>query len=251
VSDGDPDRGRDSADDRGGGGADDRDEDGVGAADQEDVLPEDAAPEETAREGDPFADLGAVDRDGDPFESLGPSGESEHVGGVDDGPGGPETDRRSVDGASESGPGDADRPAVEESNPYDDGEFADGPRVERGGADTVEDPFDGFEGREGDPFEGDESTFERVEVEGVDEDAVWESLGEDGDDQQVDPDPDAGRYAEVSKHAYCEQCEFLSEPPEVRCTHEEAEIVEFLDMETVRVSDCPIVEERLELERLE
>jgi uncharacterized OB-fold protein len=53
---------------------------------------------------------------------------------------------------------------------------------------------------------------------------------------------------EVSKHSYCERCEHFSTPPGVTCTNEGTEILEFMDMETVRVINCPIVEERRALE---
>ena len=48
----------------------------------------------------------------------------------------------------------------------------------------------------------------------------------------------------VSKRNFCERCRHFSEPPEVRCTHEGTEIREFVDMDNVRLYDCPIVEER-------
>ena len=48
----------------------------------------------------------------------------------------------------------------------------------------------------------------------------------------------------VSKRNFCERCRHFSEPPEVRCTYEGAEIREFVDMDHVRLYDCPIVEER-------
>ncbi|MFT4944984.1 MAG: hypothetical protein ACI9K3_000922 [Halovenus sp.] len=69
-------------------------------------------------------------------------------------------------------------------------------------------------------------------------------------DTPVTPDDqtDEEETVEVSKHAYCENCRFLSEAPEIHCTHEGTEIVEFIDMETVRLSNCPIVAERAGLD---
>ena len=117
-----------------------------------------------------------------------------------------------------------------------------------------DDPFAGMEDREGDPFEGGESAFERVDVGSVDADSVWEEITADEDDgpagASVAEVPDVG-YAEVSKHRYCEQCEFFSGPPEVACSHEEARILEFVDMETVRLADCPVVAEQRALENEE
>ncbi len=104
--------------------------------------------------------------------------------------------------------------------------------------DGTEDPFAGPDPR-GDPFE-EEGVFEQQEVGAVDPDEVWEDLA--GSDR-VESD-DGSHYAEVSKHTYCENCEWFSEPPAVSCTHEGTEIVEFLDMETARLLNCPVVEER-------
>jgi hypothetical protein len=101
--------------------------------------------------------------------------------------------------------------------------------------------------REGDPFDSFQDAFDEMDVDKLDPDVVWqeltsaESRGSVGDAQER-------TYAEVSKHSYCEGCEHFSEPPNVSCGHEGTEIVEFLDMETVRVVDCPVVTEREELE---
>jgi hypothetical protein len=102
--------------------------------------------------------------------------------------------------------------------------------------------------REGDPFGSVDSAFAEMDVEQIDPEIVWQELtsaqsrGSVGDVQDR-------TYADVSKHSYCEQCEYFSEPPAVHCSHEGTEIVEFLDMETVRVVDCPVVTEREKLER--
>ncbi|PSP27100.1 hypothetical protein BRC65_07980 [Halobacteriales archaeon QH_2_65_14] len=119
--------------------------------------------------------------------------------------------------------------------------------VGRRDASDVSNPFADISTREGDPFEEMDTPFEEMDTRGVDPDAVWqelasaESRGSVGDAQER-------TYADVSKHSFCEGCEHFTDPPEVRCTHEGTEIIEFLDMETVRVVDCPIVAERRELE---
>lgn len=134
-----------------------------------------------------------------------------------------------------------------------------------------EDPFEAFvepEDREGDPFERlggvdpafeeefidegspfneDGSAFESVDIEGVDADEIWESL----EAEPTQPAVGESRYVEVSKHRFCEQCEFFTSPPNADCTHEEAEIIEYLDMETVRLLDCPVVAEQRQLENEE
>lgn len=48
----------------------------------------------------------------------------------------------------------------------------------------------------------------------------------------------------VDKGNFCERCRYFSAPPEVHCTHPGTTIHEFVDKGHVRVSSCPIVEER-------
>jgi len=212
-------------------------------------------------EDDPFDDL-PEDREGDPFERL------------DDAPPDGETatdvpESRAEDGESEGGdetiefldavesqPAEED-PAFEEEfidadDPFGDGmDPAGGSRAsgEAAGADASKPPadddlFSEMDGREGDPFGEGEGVFESVDVASVDADEVWESL--DGDESA--DIGDGTRYVEVSKHRFCEQCEHFASPPAARCTHEEAEIIEYLDMETVRLLDCPVVAEQRRLE---
>lgn len=101
--------------------------------------------------------------------------------------------------------------------------------------------------RTGDPFESAESAFEEMDVGDLDPDQVWQELDEAEARGSVSEVRER-IYAEVSKHAYCEGCKWFSGPPEVSCSHEGTEILEFVDMETVRVVDCPIVEERRQLQ---
>jgi len=192
--------------------------------------------------GDPFADLGEAvgDREGDPFERL------------DEGPAEP--------GAAEPGdsrPGDATGRRGEppsESGPLDDADAESSPSGE------VEGPLSGRIGdsepgvpsfseekpREGDPFDRFDDAFDREEIDRIDPDSVWEDL-ESAQAGASITEKRRRTYAEVSKHSYCEQCEYFSAPPDIRCGHEGTQIVEFLDMETVRVVDCPVVERRKEL----
>lgn len=117
------------------------------------------------------------------------------------------------------------------------------------GDDSGADPFERLDadGRDGDPFTSTESAFERMNVDDLDPDAVWEDLSAAAARGSV-TEQDGSVSAEVSKHRFCEQCEHFSEPPDATCTHDGTQIVEFLDMETVRVLDCPVVEERRALE---
>ena len=201
-------------------------------------------------EDDPFERLGDVEREGDPFERLDEGGDDEAG------------DSAEHDGGDESDGGDAPDDTEEVRVPDDP--FAEFEREGASSDDTVPaadsgppgddhdlsadvDPFADVPDREGDPFGGGESVFERVDVGEVDADEVWASMTDDeGDEEPVAPDE--SRYAEVSKHAYCEQCEFFAEPPDAHCTHASAEIIEYLDMDRVRLLDCPVVAERAELE---
>jgi len=167
---------------------------------------------------DPFEDLGG-DREGDPFESL----------------------DRPEDGEA---PADSDDTAAEPDDSVVEADPSPAPTGQQGG-DT--DPFEDLDGREGNPFESLDA-FEDRSVDEVDPDVVWQTLASAETRGSVTDDSER-TYADVSKHSYCEQCEHFSPPPEISCTHEGTEIVEFRDMETVRVVDCPIVAERRRLER--
>jgi len=100
-----------------------------------------------------------------------------------------------------------------------------------------------------------DEAFEDVAVDDIESDEVWEEVTDEETDlateEQTTPDeqPPDEDVAEVSKHDYCETCEFFSQAPEIHCTHEGTEILDFPDMESVRVSNCPIVAERQGLEQ--
>lgn len=141
----------------------------------------------------------------------------------------------------------------------------------RDGTAAERDPFEdlgaGVTDREGDPFEGladdggtpdgsgvgapsavdVENAFEEVDVADIEPDQVWEEL-EAAESRGSIAEQSERIFAEVPKHTYCEACKWFSEPPEVACGHEGTDIVEFTDLETVRVVDCPIVEERRDLQ---
>lgn len=177
--------------------------------------------EDEPTETNPFEELGPdEDREGDPFESL---AEGSDAGADDDGP---------AVGT------DPDEGLQLDDHPFSDPEG--GTRKRR--ADPEDDPLadvDVVPG--GDPFaSGDWAT-------GGDDDSVWEALSEPVEPETTE---DAGgrRLSDVNKHSFCEQCEYFTGPPEIACTNEGTDILTFLDMETVRVADCPIVEERERLE---
>jgi hypothetical protein len=170
------------------------------------------------RPDDPFADLDErQDRDRDVEESR-----FDDLGYDDDRAGSTPVD---ADRQSDAGDGLEEDPVIESG---------------------VEDPFDrlGVDRREADPFE---RLGERAETVEADRDAeLWEALSR----SEAGPETERQgqrRFAEVSKHSYCERCEYFSNPPDVACSHEGTDIIEFVDSETVRVADCPIVAEREEL----
>jgi len=187
---------------------------------------------------DPFEELDDAvgDREGDPFETL--DGDPEAPpGNRSEQPDRFGPDRREPDTEQFRERVDREEPPTEEAEM----EFGVG---RRGDGDPTREEFLSDAGqREGDPFE----SFDEMDVDKLDPDIVWqelvsaESRGSVGDAQQR-------TYADVSKHSYCEGCEYFSPPPDVFCGHEGTEIVEFLNMETVRVVDCPVVTEREKLE---
>ena len=190
---------------------------------------------------DPFED---ADPEDDPFEDLADQAVEE-----DDAEGDTEwaSDEESlfsdaVDpsggeaGVGTHGPDRADDAGVtDDADGVDDDPFSDLGRDASGSAES--DPFEGMESPEDDPFEG-------LEGEGDIDGSVWDDLSVDPESETVSEQRDGRKLSEVSKHRFCEQCPHFTGPPEIRCTYEGSEIMEFLDMETVRVVDCPIVEER-------
>lgn len=180
---------------------------------------------------DPFENLDPPeDREGDPFERL---------GDID----GPDTDETVAESGEETEPPDSSTDESFEAEHADGSLAGPGEPPTGDGATDDGDPFTGMDGRDGDPFDG-ETLFESVDIDEVDVEEVWAELNEESDTTPSE----TNRYTDVSKHRFCEQCEFFAEPPAAHCTHEEAEIVEYLDMETVRLLNCPIVAEQRQLE---
>jgi len=219
------------------------------------------------RRGDPFEKLdeSVEDREGDPFRRL----DSESDDPAEDTPATPdeEFDPAGFDhGTNREGDQFDTEPDTGDQETFDDepdGRDAPRPGSPGGGDDPEmqfgigrresteagEGPsFGGTGDREGDPFGSVDSAFAEMDVEQIDPEIVWQELTSAQSQGSVGDVQDR-TYADVSKHSYCEQCEYFSEPPAVHCSHEGTEIVEFLDMETVRVVDCPVVTEREKLER--
>jgi len=237
-------------------------------------------------EDDPFENLDAPeDREGDPFENLDApepatedeetEGEGSAAGPNDDeqfrneeqdrdgnGPpgagaeenAGPDTEPGSY---SDTGPDVALPPETESASAADaDAEpefeetFIEEDTVGAGNGSpsaSAEEPFDGLDAPDTDPFDDGENVFEEVDVEALDIDELWAILDEDTDQASTA----INHPVEVSKHRFCEQCPHFAEPPGAHCTHDEAEILEYVGMENVRVLDCPIVAEQRQLENEE
>jgi hypothetical protein len=207
-------------------------------------------------EDDPFeqfeADVG--DREGDPFASFTDVAENA-ADGDDDADGEDGGDRGSLwdpDREEQLGSGPTDSHAGESTPPLSETareRTGDEPLSGIGdaGSDPLADGDSGGSQREGDPFESAEQAFEKMDVGELDVDDVWDTLA-DAEQRGSVTESEGHTYAEVSKHRYCEQCEHFSAPPEVACSHDGTEILEFVDLETVRLVDCPVVARRRELE---
>jgi len=203
--------------------------------------------DEEPDDDDPFEQLGAdVDgREGDPFDNL--DQESTDSGEHED-PDTPTDDDTGIEFTEED-------PNLGLPSSSGEDDASDSPGMEFATSDSDQslsesDQFPEDARREGDPFDSAGNVFEEMDISQLDPDEVWEGLA--SAEARGSIADDKGRiYAEVSKHSYCEQCEHFSEPPDIECLYEGTEIVEFLDMDTVRLVDCPIVAERRELEQNE
>jgi len=96
----------------------------------------------------------------------------------------------------------------------------------------------------------DDDPFESVDVDHVDEDAVWEAFveGETGPEEQVGLGSTVEQADEPDEHVvpktdFCQRCPHFADPPETACTHEGTTIVEVVDADHFRVRNCPIVED--------
>jgi hypothetical protein len=124
-------------------------------------------------------------------------------------------------------------------------------------ADDDEPPLEGLaeSARERGPTDGDDDlmdAFDEVEVDDVDQEALWEQLEDDRLESTVDEPRDSSErdVQVIKKRDYCMRCQYFSAPPEVRCTHETGEIREVVDSQQFEVADCPILRGEEELENL-
>jgi len=208
-----------------------------GRADETEELFEDIERDAPAHDGDPFSEL---------TESYDSADRQETESGAEFSPGDPVINSSAPAAASdESLWGDSSTSENEgEMEAWPDASAA--PEAASQLSPSADaDLFIDSVSRSGDPFEPDDGLFERADVETVDPDSIWQELASTSDGSARDR---VRTYADVSKHAFCEQCEHFSKPPAVTCNHDGTEIVEFRDMETVRLIDCPVVAEREALE---
>jgi len=209
---------------------------------------------------DPFDELAEHgDREGDPFERLGgPDGESDadSADATDDADatsGADTSDEGDGGGYTEPDPfeymGDEQRGQSTAAEPGHGPEPGPGPEPEQGFDPGHEpgpaEPLSDVEVSDADPFEAPGGVFEQVDVGAADPDEVWDRLT--GEPEPEPPEEAEDDVVDVSKHSFCEGCPHFSAPPDVHCTHEGTEILEFTDVETVRVVNCPVVVERREL----
>jgi len=90
--------------------------------------------------------------------------------------------------------------------------------------------------------------FEETETADVDTETVWKQL--EANEPLTDVRETSGERRVVLKADYCDSCPYLSDPPEMTCTHEGTEILELIDLDHVAVQNCPIVKENEELEEI-
>lgn len=219
--------------------------------------PFDDLDDDPARQGDPFADLQDDDDDGDDIEDIASGQDTPEESLFEDeqsGPGEYEDDefgqfqpRETADETTASGETTGDETSTGgEATDHEVSTTGETPAQVDAESIPDDDPFRemGKTPRDGDPFadlqDGEESMFD---------DAIWEDLSEDPTAETVSEQQGNRRLSEVSKHSFCEQCEYFTGPPEIACTNEGTDILAFLDMETVRVADCPVVEEREEIQQ--
>ena len=211
------------------------DRDDVEADDSNEQAAEPAADAPDSAGADPFERLDAPDRPPgrDPFAEIDETAPEQAP------------DRSSFDalGFEQTG---------EDSHESDPEPTTDASAEATPGESAAEDPFDrlGSQRRQGDPFEGLGETARDPATSAEIDGELWENLSRSAAEPETETRGER-RFAEVDKHSYCENCEYFSEPPDVECAHEGTNIVEFVDYETVRVADCPVVVEREELAEMD
>lgn len=88
--------------------------------------------------------------------------------------------------------------------------------------------------------------FERMSVDEVDIESVWDALDGglddlDGGVEFPEADPHETTDHVVDKRKYCHRCPHFAAPPDTACTHEGTSILEVIGFDEFRVRDCPMV----------
>lgn len=86
-----------------------------------------------------------------------------------------------------------------------------------------------------------EETVEPVDSEGVWADLLMEDDNPEGHFEATETDAGAEKPTQVISKRICERCRYLEAPPALECTHDGTTIHELVDMDHVRVSNCPMV----------
>ena len=95
-----------------------------------------------------------------------------------------------------------------------------------------------FESVDVDSIDGKELLTDVTDAQRGSDDASGDSepIAEDLSERNVDASEDV-----LDKRTYCQQCPYLSEPPNLRCEHDGTEILEVVDSDRFRVRGCPMV----------
>lgn len=208
--------------------------DASGGADADDLF-DDESIDATDEVDDPFAKLGGGASEGDASERDASAGDAPGSDAPRDAPGEPVPESETGTEDSLFGGGNTDR--------------------------DREDPFDELGPSTGETDADLADAFERMDVGGVSEEDVWESLDEDADGE-FGPVGEFGGAAAgadatgsgrgsgfaggdvervVSKRTYCQQCPHFSAPPATECGHEGTTILEAVGFDEFRVRNCPMI----------
>ncbi|MFB6197800.1 MAG: hypothetical protein ABEI52_05950, partial [Halobacteriaceae archaeon] len=94
--------------------------------------------------------------------------------------------------------------------------------------------------------------FEAVETAEIDTEDVWADLEAGTSDEPITTGErvegaEAGDVRIIPKRT-CHTCPYFGEPPDLHCNHEGTEIIEVVNSEEYKVSDCPMVIDAEDLE---
>ncbi|WP_418280698.1 hypothetical protein [Halorubrum sp. DTA98] len=217
--------------------------------------PDDDADGDHARRRDPFDELAASDDPDDESGSVADVFADLDTTGPESDESGPGLDEADREPGSDGGPwsGSDDGP---DEGPWSGSGSDDGPDegswsgAGSDDADPFADPFADLDELSDDVGAGSDAdgtlddVFERMEVDELSDDDVWDALDGNvtfgGEATTIDPD---GPDHVVDKRKYCQRCPHFSAPPDTTCTHEDGTIVEVVDTDEFRVRGCPMVSE--------